>query len=77
MSYDGGKDPNITSLYKYYKQMGKRIIYTCDFCGSIIDLDKQIGILDYCNAVNSMDERWTLNRRKYICDRCLEKFHYF
>ena len=71
--YDGGKDNNVTSLYKYYKQMGKRIIYTCDFCGSTIDLDKQVGILDYCSAVNSVDERWTINGRKYICDRCLEK----
>lgn len=71
--YDGGKDNDVTSLYKYYKQMGKRIIYTCDFCGSTIDLDKQVGILDYCSAVNSVDERWTINGRKYICDRCLEK----
>lgn len=36
--------------------MGKRILYTCDFCGSTIDLDKQVGILDYC-TVNSIDER--------------------
>lgn len=27
--------------------MGKRILYTCDFCGSTIDLDKQVGILEY------------------------------
>lgn len=53
--------------------MGKRIFYACDFCGSAIDLDKQVGILDYCSAVNSIDERWTFNRRKYICDKCLEK----
>lgn len=53
--------------------MGKNISYTCDFCGSIIDLDKQVGILDYYSAVNSVDERWILNGRKYICDKCLEK----
>ncbi len=53
--------------------MGKRVSYTCDFCGSIIDLDKQVGILDYCSAVKSLDERWTLNSRRYICDKCLEK----
>lgn len=46
--------------------MGKRILYTCDFCGSTIDLDKQVGILDYCSAVNSIDERWRLNERRYI-----------
>lgn len=46
--------------------MGKRTLYTCDFCGSTIDLDKQVGILDYCSAVNSIDERWTLNRRRYM-----------
>mgnify|MGYP000032945095 FL=1 len=57
--------------------MGKRILYTCDFCGSTIDLDKQVGILDYCSAVNSIDERWTLNRRRYICDKCLEKISLF
>lgn len=53
--------------------MGKNISYTCDFYGSIIDLDKQVGILDYCSAVKSLDERWTLNSRRYICDKCLEK----
>ena len=53
--------------------MGKRVSYNCDFCGSIIDLDKQVGILDYCSAVKSLDERWTLNSRRYICDKCLEK----
>ena len=47
--------------------MGKRIIYTCDFCGSTIDLDRKAGILEYYGG------RWTLNNRKYICDRCLEK----
>lgn len=57
--------------------MGKNISYTCDFCGSTIDLDKQVGILDYCSAVNSIDERWTLNRRRYICDKCLEKISLF
>lgn len=49
--------------------MGKRILYTCDFCGSSIDLDRQVGILDYCSKLG----RWTLNGRKYICDKCLEK----
>lgn len=53
--------------------MGKRVSYTCDFCGSVIDLDKQVGILDYCSAVRAMDERWEFNERKYICDKCLEK----
>lgn len=53
--------------------MGRRVLYTCDCCGSPIDLDKQVGILDYCSAVNSIDERRTLNSRKYICDKCLEK----
>lgn len=53
--------------------MGKRIFYTCDFCGSAIDLNKQVGILDYCSAVRAMDERWELNERKYICDKCLGK----
>lgn len=53
--------------------MGRRVIYTCDCCGSAIDLDKQVGILDYCTAVNSIDERWTFNGRKYICDKCLKK----
>ena len=75
--YDGGKDNDVTSLYKYYKQMGKRIIYICDFCGSTIDLDRQVGILDYCSAVNSIDERWTINSRRYICDKCLEKISLF
>lgn len=53
--------------------MGRRVIYTCDCCGSTIDLDKQVGILKYCSARNSVDENWTLNRRKYICNKCLEK----
>nr|DAG89958.1 MAG TPA: 50S ribosomal subunit [Crassvirales sp.]DAO31197.1 MAG TPA: 50S ribosomal subunit [Crassvirales sp.] len=53
--------------------MGRRVVYTCDYCGSAIDLDKQVGILDYCSARNSVDESWALNRRKYICNRCLEK----
>lgn len=47
--------------------MSKRVLYTCDFCGSAIDLDKQSGILDYYGP------RWTLDSRKYICDKCLEK----
>lgn len=47
--------------------MGKRVLYTCDFCGSTINLDKQSGILDYYGP------RWTLNDHKYICDKCLEK----
>lgn len=71
--YDGSKDPNVTSLYKYYKQMGRRIVYTCDCCGSAIDLDKQVGVLNYCSVENAADEDWILNRRKYICDKCLEK----
>ena len=53
--------------------MGKNISYTCDFCSSTINLDKQVGILDYCNAVRAIDERWELNRRRYICNKCLEK----
>lgn len=57
--------------------MGKRIFYTCDFCGSAIDLDKQVGILDYCSAVRAMDERWELNERKYNVINVSEKFHYF
>lgn len=57
--------------------MGKRIFYNCDFCGSAIDLDKQVGILDYCSAVRAMDERWTLNERKYICNKCLGKISLF
>ena len=56
--------------------MGKRVSYTCDFCGSIIDLDKQVGILDYCSAVKSLDERWTLNSRRYIyVINVSKKFH--
>ena len=47
--------------------MGKNISYTCDFCGFTIDLDKQVGILEYYGR------RWALNERKYICNRCLEK----
>lgn len=53
--------------------MGRRVIYTCDCCGSAIDLDKQVGILEYCSVENALDENWTLNRRKYICNTCLEK----
>lgn len=53
--------------------MGRRVIYTCDCCGSTIDLDKQVGILEYCSVENALDENWTLNRRKYICNACLEK----
>ncbi len=53
--------------------MGRRILYTCDCCGSTIDLDKQVGILEYCSVENALDENWTLNRRKYMCDKCLEK----
>ena len=47
--------------------MGKRILYTCDFCGSAINVDGQVGILEYYGG------RWTLNKQKYICDKCLEK----
>lgn len=47
--------------------MGKNISYTCDFCGSIINLDKQVGILEYYTRY------WTLNEKKYICNKCLEK----
>ena len=47
--------------------MGKNISYTCDFCGSTIDLDRQAGILEYYTRY------WTLNKQKYICDKCLEK----
>lgn len=53
--------------------MGRRVVYTCDCCESAIDLDKQVGILDYCSARNSVDESWALNRCKYICNTCLEK----
>lgn len=71
--YDGSKDPNVTSLYKYYKQMGRRIVYTCDCCGSIIDLAKQVGILTGFNAENAINEDWELKYRKYLCDKCSEK----
>lgn len=47
--------------------MGKRVLYTCDCCGSPIDLTKKVGILDYYGP------RWTLNDHKYICGKCLEK----
>lgn len=47
--------------------MGKNISYTCDFCGSTLDLDKQVGILEYYTRYR------TLNKQKYICDKCLEK----
>lgn len=58
--------------------MGRRVLYTCDCCGSPIDLDKQVGILDYCSAVNSIDERWTLNSRKYIYVISVsKKCHYY
>lgn len=53
--------------------MGRRVIYTCDCCGSAIDLDKQVGVLNYCSVENALDENWELNRRKYICNACLEK----
>lgn len=53
--------------------MGRRVTYTCDCCGSIIDLDNQVGVLNYCSVENALDESWTLNRRKYICNKCLEK----
>ena len=46
--------------------MGRRVVYTCDCCGSAIDLDKQVGILEYCSVENAADESWELNRRKYI-----------
>ena len=44
--------------------MGRRILYICDCCGSAIDLDKQVGVLNYCSVENAADESWTLNRRK-------------
>ena len=47
--------------------MGKNISYTCDFCSSTLDLDKQVGILEYYT------QYWILNKQKYICDKCLEK----
>ena len=53
--------------------MGRRVVYTCDCCRSAIDLDKQVGILEYCSVENALDENCTLNRRKYICNACLEK----
>ena len=53
--------------------MGRRVVYTGDCCGSTIDLDKQVGILEYCSVENAADENWALNRRKYICNACLEK----
>ena len=51
--------------------MGRRVVYTCDCCGSAIDLDKQAGILEYYTRY------WTLNKQKYICDKCLEKISLF
>lgn len=51
--------------------MGRRVIYTCDCRGSAID--KQVGVLNYCSVENAADESWELNRRKYICNACLEK----
>lgn len=36
--------------------MGRRVIYTCDCCGSAIDLDKQVGVLNYCSVENAADE---------------------
>ena len=53
--------------------MGRRVVYTCDYCGSAIDLDKQVGILEYCSVENAADESWELNILKYICNACLEK----
>lgn len=47
--------------------MGKNISYTCDFCGSTLDLDKQVGILEYYT------QYWALDKQKYICDKCLKK----
>ena len=51
--------------------MGKNISYTCDFCGSTIDLDKQVGILEYYGR------RKKKKKRKYICSRCLDKVSLF
>jgi hypothetical protein len=53
--------------------MGRRVIYTCDCCGSAIDLDKQVGILADFNAENAINEDWELKYRRYLCDKCLEK----
>ena len=51
--------------------MGKNISYTCDFCGSTRDVDKQVGIREYYGR------RGTLNERRYICNKCLEKISLF
>lgn len=57
--------------------MGKRILYTCDFCSSTIDLDKQVGILAGFNAENAINEDWELKYRRYLCDKYLEKISLF
>lgn len=57
--------------------MGKNISYTCDFCGSTLDLDRQVGILAGFNAENAINEDWELKYRRYLCDKCLEKILLF
>lgn len=53
--------------------MGRRVLYTCDCCGSSIDLNKQIGILGRYSTEDIAEENWELMNRKYLCNKCLEK----
>lgn len=53
--------------------MGRRVLYTCDCCGSSIDLNKQIGILGRYSTEDVADGNWELLSRRYLCDKCLEK----
>lgn len=57
--------------------MGRRVVYTCDCCKSVIDLDKKVGILANYNAKDYEDGSWELLHRRYLCDRCLEKIILF
>ena len=56
--------------------MGRRILYICDCCGSAIDLDKQVGVLNYCSVENAADESWTLNMCYIYIYACLEKISF-
>ena len=38
--------------------MGRRVLYTCDCCGSPIDLTKKVGILASYYAENAINEDW-------------------
>lgn len=53
--------------------MGRRVLYTCDCCGSPIDLTKKVGILASYYPENAINEDWELDYRRYLCDKCLEK----